>query len=244
MFGIIKDVIRLLRIKIIHMIALLKSNIFMDLSKVLIVAPHPDDEIIGCSGLMQSLLKTGKEVFVVILTGGEGSHCGCCSISTSDLIKARRELAVKANMQVGISKDNLYFLHYQDGNIHYEYQDTEKLASLIKKVRPDSIFVPHRGEGWNDHLQARNIIQKLIENNSDIRLYEYCVWFWYYNTWSIDWKNAFILSMTTVEHTLKNQVIDTYILPKAPCGKPWSGVLPKIFIKAVRWNKELYFRIK
>lgn len=66
-------------------------------SKVLIVAPHPDDEIIGCAGLMQSLLKAGKEVHIVILTGGEGSHKGCCSQSSSELIEARRDLAAKAN---------------------------------------------------------------------------------------------------------------------------------------------------
>lgn len=98
-------------------------------------------------------------------------------------------------------------MHYQDGNIHYEYQETEKLADLIKGVQPNSIFVPHKGEGWNDHLQVRNMIQKLIKNNSDIRLYEYCVWFWYYNTWNIDWKHAFILSMTKAEHLLKNQAM-------------------------------------
>lgn len=96
---IIFDLIRYIRILLIRLMTFcISNNIYLNIiSKVLIVAPHPDDEIMGCSGLMQSLLKTGKEVFVVILTGGEGSHCGCCSISTSDLIKARRELAVKAN---------------------------------------------------------------------------------------------------------------------------------------------------
>lgn len=49
MFGIVKDVIRLLRIGIIRMMASVRSDIFTILSgpKVLIVAPHPDDEIIG-----------------------------------------------------------------------------------------------------------------------------------------------------------------------------------------------------
>ena len=79
---------------------------------------------------------------------------------------------------------------------------------------------------------------------TDIRLYEYCVWFWYYNTWKIDWKNAQLLNMTKEEHLKKKKAIDKYIYPKAPCGKPWSGTLPKIFIHANRWNKELYFKIR
>ena len=35
-----------------------------------------------------------------------------------------------------------------------------------------------------------------------------------------------------------------YILPQAPCGMPWSGVLPEMFVKANRWNKELYFEVR
>lgn len=57
-------------------------------------------------------------------------------------------------------------------------------------------------------------------------------------------ENAQLLNMTKEEHLKKKEAIDKYIYPKAPCGKPWSGTLPKIFIHANRWNKELYFKIR
>ena len=79
---------------------------------------------------------------------------------------------------------------------------------------------------------------------TDIRLYEYCVWCCYYNTWKIDWKNSQLLNMTKEEHLRKIEAIDKYIYPKAPCGKPWSGGLPNVFIEANYWNKELYFKQK
>ena len=241
------ELLRYVRVRLVRLLATSKLNSLCidNIPRVLIVAPHPDDEVIGCSGLMQHLLKAGKDLYIVILTGGEGSHGGCCSISEADLIAARRDLAIKANVGLGgMLLGHLYFMNYSDGNIHYEDQETKKLAKLIQQIQPNAIFIPHKGEGWSDHLQARNIISKLTEKKDNIQLYEYCVWFWYYNTWSIDWKNAFLVSMNKEEHLLKNKAIDAYILPKASCRKPWSGVLPKAFVYASRWNKELYFRMK
>lgn len=76
----------------------------------------------------------------------------------------------------------------------------------------------------------------------DVIVYEYCVWFWYYNVWHLDWKNAAVLPMTKGMHVLKCRCVDSYVTPLAPCGKPWSGVLPKLLLKAAKWKRELYFR--
>jgi hypothetical protein len=54
--------------------------------RVVIIAPHPDDEAIGCGGLIQTLVERGTSPHVIILTGGEGSHRGCCDITAEDLI--------------------------------------------------------------------------------------------------------------------------------------------------------------
>ena len=79
---------------------------------------------------------------------------------------------------------------------------------------------------------------------SAVQLYEYCVWFWYYNAKVADWQQARVLSMTVEEHEAKLAAIDAYISPLAPCGNPWSGVLPRVFVNANRWKKELYFKAK
>lgn len=160
------------------------------------------------------------------------------------LIENRRQLSRNAADVLGLSLDNLHFLNYPDGNISFESPETDKLKRLIDALQPDSIFVPHRGEGWSDHIEAGNIIRQLIATKPDIRLYEYCVWFWYYNTWNIDWKNAELLKMTEGEHKKKLEAMDTYITPLAPCGKPWSGVLPEIFLKANKAKSELFFKVR
>lgn len=239
--AILKDSFRMLRVLIIRVLFFRQKKVMFG-TVSLILAPHPDDEVFGCSGLMQQLLHSDKELYIVILTSGEGSHRGCCDVDTVTLASNRRALVEKANRLLGINNDHLFFLRYEDGNINFFSNETCKLKEIIDNIQPDAIFVPHHGEGWTDHLATREIGLKLASKQMSV--YEYCVWFWYYNTWNLDWKNAFTLSMTKAEHTLKNRAIDTYVLPKAPCGKPWSGVLPKVFINAARWNRELYFRIK
>lgn len=243
MFGYIKDFIRQIRVLLFHVLSrnVTELNIF---DRVLIVAPHPDDEVLGCSGLIQRLLSEGKQVDVAILSGGGKSHAGCCKIDESTLIESRHNLSREAAKILGLPLENLHFLDYPDGSIAFDCSETEQLKKLIDMLHPDTIFVPHKGEGWSDHLEARRIVRKLVGETSSVSLYEYCVWFWYYNVWNIDRENAFVLTMTKEEHSRKNEAINAYVKPKAPCGKPWSGVLPSVFVGANRWRKELYFRLK
>ena len=206
-------------------------------------SPPSGHEVIGCSGLIQQCIKDGKSVDIVILTGGGKSHSGCCDLDEKVIIENRRGLSRKAAGILGLPLTNLHFLDYADGSISFGSPETDKLKQLIGDLHPDSIFVPHKGEGWSDHLEAGNIVRQLIAGKSNIQLYEYCVWFWFYNTCKIDWKNARIVRMNKEEHDMKLKAMDAYITPLAPCGKPWSGVLPKVFIEANQWDKELYFKV-
>lgn len=243
MFGSIKDFIRGIRIQILRG-CLRKPLVLQSIQHILLVAPHPDDEVIGCAGLIQQLLKAGKQIDVVILSGGEKSHSGCCHIDEIALVKARRELSRQAAQIVGLPLEHLHFLNYPDGGIAYNHHETNRLKQLITDMKPDAIFIPHKGEGWSDHVEAGRIIKELTEECTDIQLYEYCVWFWYYNVWDIDWEDARFVKMGEKELRCKLKAMDAYITPLAPCGKPWSGVLPKVFLKANQWNKELYFRVR
>lgn len=209
---------------------------------VLIIAPHPDDEAIGCGGLIARLIREGRTPHVVVMTGGEGSHNGCCKTPKDDIVKARRNLTQNALAILGVPESHIHELNFPDGGIEMSNREVEKLKDIIDDIKPDSIFVPHWGEGWNDHVRTREIGLQLAPDGTEV--YEYCVWMWYYNVWhGLDWRNARRLDMTTDEHKLKLQAMDAYIRPLAPCGHPWSGVLPPIFVKANRSHRELYFKL-
>lgn len=241
MFGFIKDIIRYTRLFILHF---LNSNRpLLELSEnTVIIAPHPDDEVIGCAGLIQALVERDTPPHVIILTGGEGSHRGCCDTPAEDIIEARHQLTITAAKTLGLPMSNIHRLKYPDGGIAIEHSETKKLQALLTEIKPQAIFVPHHGEGWNDHTRVLGIVKELMRYHV-VNIYEYCVWMWYYNVWNLDYNNARILKMLLSQYQRKLEAIEQYVTPLAPCGKPWSGVLPKAFLKAARWKRELYFKV-
>lgn len=237
----IKDLIRYLRIAVLHLFYRFRPALSLT-DKTVIIAPHPDDEVIGCAGLIQALVERGTPPHVIILTGGEGSHRGCCNTSAEDIIAARHQLTLDAAATLGLSLSHIHCLHYPDGRVTLEHPETERLQVLLSELNPQSVFVPHRGEGWSDHLQAAEITKHLLKG-LDVSIYEYCVWMWYYNVWRLNFKQALLLRMSCAQHQRKLQAMDEYVTPLASCGKPWSGVLPEPFLKAAKWNKELFFKV-
>lgn len=237
-----RDLIRNLRVAVLHLIYRFRPSLHLT-DKTVIIAPHPDDEAIGCGGLIQTLVERGTPPHVIILTGGEGSHRGCCDTSVEEIIAERHQLTLKAVATMGLPESHIHCLCYPDGGVALRHPETERLQELLSELTPQSVFVPHSGEGWSDHVQAAEITKHLLKGQ-DVSIYEYCVWMWYYNVWRLDYRNARVYRMSRAQYQRKLQAIDEYVTPQAPCGKPWSGVLPKPFLKAAKWNKELYFRIR
>ena len=210
---------------------------------LLIIAPHPDDEILGCGGLIQRALAHGCRVDVVFLTNGEASHSGCCNQEDISLNRAR--LTYQAARTIGLQKKNIHKLDFKDGGVSLDDKDNvEKLYKLLDEIKPSQIYIPHHNEGWSDHIVVKSLIDPFTKQNPKIELYEYLVWSWFYVKGWYNWKQCEVLKMTNNEVKIKNRAIDEYIIDAAPCGKPWSGTLPSVLIKACSWNRELYFKIR
>ncbi len=235
----IKDFIRRSHVRFLRFRVDRKKDLNIK-GRVLIVAPHPDDEVIGCGGLIARLVEQGNAPQIIVMTGGEGSH-GKDNVDTAAIVKARRGLTRNALSILGVPESNLHELDFKDGGISAESEQIVRLKELIDAIQPDTVLVPHWGEGWSDHVTTAKIVKSLVPTNAQV--WEYCVWMWYYQVWrGLDWTNAAALRLTPSEHDLKLKAVDAYIRPIAPDGKPWSGVLPKVFVEANTGNIELYFK--
>jgi LmbE family N-acetylglucosaminyl deacetylase len=225
---------------------------FPESDRHLIIAPHPDDEVFGCGGLLADLTARGKRTDILFITEGEVSHKGCCIIPSSQVGAQRRRLAGEADGLLGVPPERLHFLEGHDGKLPHKGEDgfielAEKIASCMKKSAPETIFCPHPFEGWPDHVAAEALTMaalKMLAPGRMPHLYHYCVWFWYSmplkRAWRINWRKARILDIYE-QHPLKQKAMQVYLDAIAPCGNPWVGKVPAPFLRAFNWNKELFF---
>ena len=211
----------------------------LNANRYLVIAPHPDDEVFGCAGLMHRLNQTGKDVHVVILTQGEGV-CDNPLMNVSAFIAKRRELALDAAKALGLKHEQYTFLNWGDSKVHKVHDDRNKqkeLISIIEIIKPEVIFTPHITDGHPDHIHATKIVGNILQPS--IKLMYYCIWHWY-NYSILQWNKSYAMTMSKKERIAKKQAVDTYALPVDENGFLFSGDL-KYLPSYSRRRKELFF---
>lgn len=95
--------------------------------KMLVVAPHPDDELLAAGGLIQKVLETGGQVDVVLVTNGDGQYFSPLvvdhkvdpkQIDYIDIGRRRQAESLTALATLGVSRDRVQFLGYPDGKLN------------------------------------------------------------------------------------------------------------------------------
>jgi LmbE family N-acetylglucosaminyl deacetylase len=221
-------------------------------AQCLIIAPHMDDEVLGCGGLLASQAIDGNRSDILFLTEGEAAHGGCCPMTAREIGTKRQRLAVTANKILGVSHEHLHFFAGRDGNLPQQGQPdfnilARRITEYIIKTAPAAVFCPHPFGGWSDHIAAEKLTRtafKMLPPGPMPLLYHYCVWFWYSmplkRAWLIDWRQARLLDIAA-QLPLKRKAMHAYLDSLAPCGHPWIGKLPSEFLRAFDWDKELFF---
>lgn len=128
--------------------------------QILCFAPHPDDEILGCGGSLIKAKKLGINVDICYLTYGENASP---QFSSNQLKAIRKKEALSVCDALGLSNDNIVFLDIPDNQIsEHDFDSMKKIIALIRRVKPDIIYLPHERESYYDHRQANLLIQRAI----------------------------------------------------------------------------------
>lgn len=112
---------------------------------VLVIAPHPDDEIIGVGGTIAKRVKTGDEVYVCIVTKGVEP------IFSKKYVEQVRSECRAADAKLGVKET--IFLDFPAVMLETipRYEFNGKIAEVIQKINPDEVYIPHRGDMQLDH---------------------------------------------------------------------------------------------
>lgn len=148
----------------------------------MIVAPHPDDETLGCGGTIIKKLRRGAAVHVVFTTDGGGSHR---AMDREKLAATRMNEAKSACARLGVPIDNVLFLGFPDGEL-FEHEDAaaHQLLQLMEKYNPSQVFATYCHDKHPDHLATNRAVRDAMQRSSRARtLLEYPVWFWEHWPW-------------------------------------------------------------
>lgn len=204
-------------------------------NKILVIAPHPDDEIIGLGGFIIKSLKAKKEVFILFLTDGEKSY----AFNDEERIKSERiNITNQVLFELNIPLENVFRMHLNDGNVPRRgtenfVETSDAIARIIAKTKPDFVFATHYLEYWPyDHLACFELAKDAIEKSKhNTEFWLYWVWTWYNLNLSRLFKCLKVSKVDiAAEFAQKNRLMDMYFKPLSSEGKPWSGKLPKAMI--------------
>ncbi|WP_395687279.1 PIG-L deacetylase family protein [Caenimonas koreensis] len=137
--------------------------------RVLVIAPHPDDETMGCGGTI-ALLAKHIEVQAVLVTNGDGA--GELPPGTSETRKAEMTAALQL---LGVTRPTI-FLDEPDGHFADSPAFRARLAKIIEDFQPNWVFVPWLLDSHPDHWRiARASCAVLAGSNVEKILY-YEIW--------------------------------------------------------------------
>ncbi|MEI9982848.1 MAG: PIG-L deacetylase family protein [Aliidongia sp.] len=126
---------------------------------VLVVAPHPDDESIGCGGLIATLRRCRLDVHIVVLTDGAGSHANSASYPPCRLADLREQEALEALAILGVASDAVAFWKLADrfvpdrGSAGFE-SVVARAQMQLHDLRPATLVIPARADSHGDHCAA------------------------------------------------------------------------------------------
>lgn len=126
--------------------------------RTLVVAAHPDDEVLGCGGTMARLVGEGEEVHVLILSDGETSRYDSPAEAPGEVIERRREAARQAAKVLGVA--SLTMLEHPDNRFDAVplLELTKAIEAVVRDSAPDTVLTHHSGDMNIDHRRVAQAV--------------------------------------------------------------------------------------
>jgi LmbE family N-acetylglucosaminyl deacetylase len=212
-------------------------------ARTIIVAPHPDDEVLGCGGLLQWLAADQREVVLVAVTDGGASHPGSPLWPTRRLMAARRQETLAAWSVLGWDAPQQVRAGFDDGAVARE---EPRLRSLLEDMlRPGDVVVSTwRHDGHPDH-EATGRAAAAACRNAGARLLEVPIWAWHWarpGDTRLPWAQARRLVLAPDALARKKSAVACYrsqLSSDSSTGRP--PVIAPTVVARLTHDSEVYF---
>ncbi len=193
--------------------------------RVVVLAAHPDDEVLGAGGLVVALAASGADLRFVWATDGEASHVGSTAVAPGRLAALRRAESAAALALLGAGEAPGHRLGLPDGGL--AGREADLVEALREVVLPDDVVVaPWSGDGHPDHEACGRAARSVCA-----RVLEYPVWMWHWARPGDDrvpWSRARRLDLDAGARERKAAAVACFVSQVQPLGPaPVDGpVLP------------------
>jgi LmbE family N-acetylglucosaminyl deacetylase len=210
--------------------------------RVVVVAPHPDDEVLGCGGLLALHAAAGHAALVVAVTDGEASHLPLSEPSAVALATQRRTESAEGLRRLRLRADGVLRLGLPDGSVA---QHEHRLADVLARVlRPgDTVVVPWRLDGHPDHEACGRAAANASARNG-CRLLEMPIWMWHWSTpgdTRVPWHRLVALALPPWARLSKGSAWKAHASQLQPRDRNTPPVLDAAIVARSRRKHEYYF---
>lgn len=118
------------------------------MANVLVIAPHADDEVLGCGGVIAKHRAQGHNVYVAIMTN---AALGAPELFKQEQIDEVRAEAKKAHQLLDVTETFYYDMPAPQLEQYPNYKIASTLNQLIREIQAHIVYVPHKGDLHLDH---------------------------------------------------------------------------------------------
>ena len=179
--------------------------------RLVVVSPHPDDEVLGCGGLIHTARSLRIEVRIVSVTDGEACYPDSRRWSRERLRRTRRAELVAALDCLDVPPDCIDPLDVGDGNVHAcEAALTASLHDMLQAG--DHVLTTWRGDGHPDHEATARAVEQAARARG-AATHQFPVWAWHWMSAGKrepDFARALRLCLGTGARSAKRRALDCF----------------------------------
>lgn len=208
------------------------------MAKILVIAAHLDDEVLGCGGTVKRLVNEGNEAYSLILSDGVTSRYDEITEEVSEAINNRFHESLESNKVIGYKES--FFCKFADNSF-----DKEPLLNLIKSIEkyifllePSIIFTHHYGDLNIDHRMVFSAVQTAARPIGEFSVREiYCFETFSSTEWNFLSADKFVPNyFVNIETTIQDKLEGMKCYKSELREFPHPRSLESLEINAKKWG--------
>jgi LmbE family N-acetylglucosaminyl deacetylase len=205
-------------------------------SSAVIVAPHPDDEVLGAGGILAMLAGAGARLRLVAVTDGERSDPGADPVT---LARTRAAESAAALGLLGVQRAEVVRLRLPDtGLMEHEPELAQLLAGLCRGF--EVCLAPWESDAHADHEAAGRAARRVHDH-----VLSYPVWMWHWAAPAdpdVPWERAVSVPLPAAAVTRKAAAIGAFHSQLSNRSGLQGPILPASFVAHFTRPQEVLFR--